>query len=98
MSVMEKAKLEKYQPSCMLAHDFINKLSVIIGRCELLNEMVEENSECSKRLLMVRDIANSMVEELRQRQCHLDVMTRAGMIEQQSKHNPRDVAVAPSDS
>jgi hypothetical protein len=77
--------VSKRQPSCILAHNLLNKLTVIIGGCDLLNEQVDEHSECSKRLATIRDVAKSMAEDLTQHQCYLDVMSRRELIVDMSK-------------
>lgn len=84
---MEKLNLGKHQPSCMLAHHFVNKLTVIVGGCDLLTEKSEPDSELSKRLLMMREIAKSMADELNQHQCHLDAMVRVGEMQQATKYS-----------
>jgi hypothetical protein len=33
-SMVDKPDLGKYQPSCLLAHELVNKLSVVVGYCE----------------------------------------------------------------
>jgi hypothetical protein len=77
---MEKIDLGKYQPSCFLAHEHINKLAVIIGRCDLLQEGVEENSQLSSGLTKIRELAQVMADELKQHQCEVDAITRAEAI------------------
>jgi len=62
---------EGYQPDCPLAHDLINKLSVIVGHCDLLVAGVPENSPLFSRMLLVRDLAKSVGAELGQLQCDL---------------------------
>lgn len=74
---MEKINLGKYRPSCFLAHEHINKLAVIVGRCELLRDSTDESSELSKALLGIRELAQSMADELKQHQCELDAITKA---------------------
>ena len=74
---MEKINFGKYQPSCFLAHEHINKLAVIVGRCDLLKERVGENSELSRGLSGIRELAQVMADELKQHQCDLDAITKA---------------------
>jgi len=62
---------ERYQTDCPLAHDLINKLSVIVGHCDLLVLAVPENSPLFARMLLVRDLAKSVGEDLGQLQCDL---------------------------
>jgi hypothetical protein len=68
---MEKSSTEPYQPDCPLAHDLINKLAVIVGNCDLLVERMPENSPLWDRMLLVRDLAKSVGEELGHLQCDL---------------------------
>ena len=58
-------------PACLLAHDLVNKLAVIIGYCELLDKNVELGSECAKRLVLIRKVAEVMAEEVNQHQCEI---------------------------
>ena len=69
----------KYRPSCILAHELINKLTVIVGHCDLLKENAPEDSHCLERLMQIREVAKSMAEELNSHQCHLDTMLRTSV-------------------
>lgn len=55
---------EPHQPVCIVAHKLVNKLSAIIGHCDLLSENVEEGTESAKRLVMIHDLAKSAAKEL----------------------------------
>jgi nitrogen-specific signal transduction histidine kinase len=68
---MEKSGKEPYRTDCPLAHDLINKLSVIVGNCDLLVERIPETSPLWNRMLLVRDLAKLVGEELGQLQCDL---------------------------
>jgi hypothetical protein len=68
---MAQSSREQYQTDCPLAHDLINKLSVIVGHCDLLVAGVPENSPLFARMLLVRDLAKSVGEEIGQLQCDL---------------------------
>jgi nitrogen-specific signal transduction histidine kinase len=68
---MEKSSNEPYQTDCPLAHDLINKLSIIVGNCDLLVERIPESSPLWNRMLLVRDLAKSVGEELGRLQCDL---------------------------
>ena len=67
---------DKYQPKCWLSHHFINKLSVIIGSCQLLEEKAEESDppdkECIQRLAVIKEVAKEMSKELRDHECQLE--------------------------
>ena len=55
----------KHQPACLVAHDVVNKLSAIIGFCDLLQEsVVQQNPECNQRLGLIHDLAQSAAKEL----------------------------------
>jgi hypothetical protein len=82
---MEKIDLRKYQPSCILAHGLINKLSTIVGNCDLLKQEAPENSECLERLSLIRETARAMAEELRAHQCHLDLINQNHSSENQAE-------------
>ena len=55
---------EPHQPVCIVAHNLVNKLSAIIGHCDLLSENAEEGTESAKRLVMIHDLAKSAAKEL----------------------------------
>lgn len=68
---MEKSSRKVYQPECPLAHNLINKLSVIVGNCDLLVERIPESSPLWERMLLVRDLAKEVAGELGQIECDL---------------------------
>jgi hypothetical protein len=63
-----------YQPNCIVAHDLINRLSIIVGYCDLLTDEEPEDSVCHDRLLKIREIANTAAEELGEHRCRLDTL------------------------
>jgi hypothetical protein len=63
-------------PACQLAHDMANKLAVIIGNCELLDEHVEPGSECARRIGAIRKVAEGMAKEVNQHQCKISEAIR----------------------
>lgn len=64
--------LQKHQPGCLLAHDMINKLSAIIGFCDLLQDKAETaDAECARRITAIHDLAKSTVKQLLEHQCQL---------------------------
>ncbi len=81
---MESAKRDSYQPACMMSHEFLNKLSVIIGTCDLLQETADSDSPCVRRLITIREIAQHMANQLKQHQCQLDCVTRTMMLSRES--------------
>ncbi len=72
-----KSKDKKHQPACLLAHDLVNRLSAIIGCCDLLIEKAEPQGDgCMKQLVAIKDLAESAVKTLAEHQCELSVVMR----------------------
>ena len=61
---MQPSISEPYRPSSIIVHNLINKLSVIIGRCDLMMDMAEDETEWANRLLEIRELAKSMAHEI----------------------------------
>jgi hypothetical protein len=59
-----RVRVPRNRPAQSITHDLINKMSVIIGNCDLLREKMEEGTEQSKRVLTIRAIADEAVKEL----------------------------------
>ena len=74
--MVNKPDLGKYQPRCNLAHGLINKLSAIVGYCDLLRDDALEDSKSRKGLDTIRAVAKGMAEELLMHQCDLEVIMR----------------------
>ncbi|HKV82761.1 MAG TPA: hypothetical protein VJP02_31730 [Candidatus Sulfotelmatobacter sp.] len=72
---MVDPNLEKYQPSCLLAHELVNKLSAVVGYCDLLRDHVAEDS-AQQQLRKIRELAKAMAEELNAHQCSIETMSR----------------------
>ena len=68
---MPESGTGKYELDCPLAHDLINKLSVIVGTCDLLVEKAPEDSPALPQMLLIRNVARSMAADLGQFQCDL---------------------------
>ena len=69
-------KRERHQPAFMVTHSVVNKLSVIMGNCELLIEIAEKDTEVARRLAVIRDVADAAVKELTRHQPLVDEETR----------------------
>jgi len=73
-----------HQPTCLMSHSFLNRLSVIIGSCDIVLHEAEASgsidSQTMRRLTVVRGIAWELVNDLRQHECRLDAATRALLI------------------
>jgi hypothetical protein len=65
-----------HEPSCLLAHDLVNKLSIIIGCCDLLIEEAQPFSQSAARLGLIHDAAECMAMKLNEHQCKLSEATR----------------------
>jgi hypothetical protein len=77
--MVEKPDLGKYQPSCLLAHELVNKLSVVVGYCDLLRDHMPEDSVAQEQLCKIRELAKAMAEELNTHQCAIEAMTREAL-------------------
>jgi len=90
--VLETKSYEiKYQPICMLAHDLVNRLSVIIGHCDLMAEENPENFKLSQHLDAVREMAKSSATALKDHLCQLDAMRiGAGQTTTRTRVNSHD--------
>jgi hypothetical protein len=62
---------KRYQPICPLCHGVLDKLSAIIGYCDLLSQRVVSPTDCSKDVGSIRDIARQLAQELATFQCEL---------------------------
>ena len=80
---MGKNGVENCQPGCLLAHDLLNKLTTILGACELLQDKAENDPECMRRLLTIQETARSIATELQQHQCRLDDAARTELMKHQ---------------
>ncbi len=85
---MDIAVSEKHTPLCVVSHNFINKLTVIIGSCQLLQEKTEQmecvDCEFSRRISVIESIAQGLAEELKHHQCSLDPATRMALCVQRA--------------
>ena len=62
---------ENHKLECPLAHELINKLSVIVGNCDLLAENTPHDSPLLQRTLLIRDMAKAVAKDLGQLECDL---------------------------
>jgi hypothetical protein len=79
---MEKSNRERYQPACLFAHHLIDKLSTIVGSCDLASEHTEPGTEYAKHIALIRETAKEMARELVVHQCQLTEAVR----EEEQKH------------
>jgi len=80
---MEKSNHGCHEPACMLAHRLVDKLSAIVGDCELGSADAPPGTESAKRFEMIHDMANKMAMELSQHQCHL-----SGLVQMEAQNHP----------
>jgi hypothetical protein len=69
--VSQQSSANTNQPECPLVHALINKLSAVIGNCDLMLENTPEDSPQLARIKLIRDTAKSIVAELAEYQCDL---------------------------
>jgi light-regulated signal transduction histidine kinase (bacteriophytochrome) len=68
----------KPEPADLLAHNVVNKLSAIIGFCDLLIEKAEkQDAECARRLTIIHELAKSAAKELTDHQCHFSPIVQS---------------------
>jgi hypothetical protein len=65
---MERQNREVYEPKCCLAHHLINRLSIIVGSCDLVLERLDQLG-CNdlgyrKRLGIIHQAAEACAEDL----------------------------------
>ena len=56
---------------CVLAHDFNNMITAIVGQCELLSAHVDAEPESARRLSQIKEMALSMADRLRGHECRM---------------------------
>lgn len=66
---MEIESGTSYQPLRALAHQLINKLSVIVGLCDLEQQKANSDRELANHLQTIHDIAFTATERLVEHQC-----------------------------
>jgi len=54
---------------CLLAHDLSNCVSIIVGECELLVNLISNNSEAMERVMVIAKTARRMANDLSTRPC-----------------------------
>jgi hypothetical protein len=77
------AKWQSEKTNCMTSEerrnlDLVIRLAVIIGHCNVLDEMIEEGSQQARRLALIRSIVGSAMKDLTEHQ------RRIGSIEAKS--------------
>jgi hypothetical protein len=62
-------KREPHAERCMLSHDMYNCVSIILGECELLVDMISNNAEAIKRVNVILQTAHRMADDMTTRPC-----------------------------
>jgi hypothetical protein len=65
-----------HEPACMVAHDLISRLAAIVGRCDLLDEATRQSAGSAKHIAAIRDIAETVIEEIVDHQRALETEKR----------------------
>jgi hypothetical protein len=60
------------EPDCMVTHDLINRLTVIVICCDLLTEGPDEDSDRRRRLHMIRTSAKAIAKQLNEHECDIE--------------------------
>jgi hypothetical protein len=68
---MEQSSSLKPQLDSPLAHELINKLSIVIGGCDLLVEQTPEDSPFRKQINTIRNTAKAMATDLAAFECEV---------------------------
>lgn len=60
----------------MLSHRLINKLTVVVGTCDLLQERIEQlagkaDPDCVEKVALIRKVSKEIVEQLAKHTCYL---------------------------
>ena len=63
------------EPACLLAHELVNKVSIIIGFCELLVSD-PTGPKSAERLETIHNTAKGMAERINAHQCRLAAAIR----------------------
>ena len=86
---MDRIQRDKNSPLCMLEHEMLSKLSVIIGSCDLaLEQMKADNTpepQVERRVTVVREMAWELVAQVREHGCELDRTTRKVLLAELSR-------------
>jgi hypothetical protein len=74
---MQNLTSECDRTACSLACELIDKLTVIVGNCDLLREEMEAGSADGRRLDLIRSMAKEIAQELGGCQCRLLAAVRS---------------------
>lgn len=81
---MVRKQESKEAPSCLLSHEALNRLSVIIGSCDLALQQMKASKtrqpQAERRVEVVRQMAWELVNQVREYGCQLDTATRSRLL------------------
>jgi len=66
----------EYSYSSVVANTLLDKLSVIVGHCELMPEQAALDPEILKRLRLIQQVAQSMADDIHKYQGQIDAAIR----------------------
>jgi hypothetical protein len=81
---MKVPKRESYFPTCMLTHDLLNNLSVIVGHCDLLRDPDRTEAERAEYLAQILKTAQLMADRLKDHQCRPTLAERTAPGQQEN--------------
>lgn len=61
---------------CLLAHNVVNKLTAILGHCEILDAEAHSDPKCIERLHKIRALASTAAAMLQNGECEVETVTR----------------------
>ena len=74
---MEETSPDCHHPVCILAHELVNKLSTIVGHCDLSHDPGQTERQLTNHLAKICETAMSMAEKLNHHQCQLAFLARS---------------------
>jgi len=80
---MEKYFDADYEPASPSTHDLVNKLSIILGHCDLLRDQLKAGSPSANRVCAIQEVVRGMAMELNEYQCQLAEWTRSAGVQKQ---------------
>jgi hypothetical protein len=63
-SSMQQSNELEPQSDCPLTHDLLNKISILVGNCELLAERTPQDSPLLEKILLIRDTGKAIAADL----------------------------------
>jgi len=77
---MEQLNGRPVLPVCILLHELINQLSVIIGHCDIGMERSPLGSDSARRFKAIGETAHHVIRGMRDHQCELNGLLRITVI------------------